>query len=144
MESAMTSEESLEGPAFPSDTAIARLVGEVYEGAAPAERGRLLEQLLQPLGVLSLFAVAGGLFAKLRLRAGWEAMHIRLDDLAQVRASDVAALVEHVQQVSIDVVDGLSSTLASAPLVAGSAAALLAAILVQRARARAAARRRTP
>lgn len=140
----MASEENLEGPAFPSDTAIARLVGEVYEGAAPPERGRLLEQLLQPLGVLSLFAVAGGLFAKLRLRAGWEAMHIRLEDLAQVDASDVAALVEHVQQVSVDVVDGLAATLASAPLVAGSAAALLAAILAQRARSRAAARRRTP
>jgi hypothetical protein len=133
----MAAEESLEGPAFPSDTAIARLVGEVYDGAAPDERGRLLEHLLKPMGVLSLFAVAGGVFAKLRLRAGWEAMQIRLDDLQQVRPGDVAALVDHVQQMSVEVVDGLASTLAASPLVAGSATALLVAVLVQRARTRA-------
>ena len=35
-----------------SEISIAQLVGEVYEFAPPAERRRLLEHLLRPLGVL--------------------------------------------------------------------------------------------
>lgn len=44
-----------------SEISIAQLVGQVYEFAPPAERSRLLEHLLKPLGVLSLVAVANGL-----------------------------------------------------------------------------------
>src|SRR4051812_18284202 len=43
-----------------SEAAIAQLVGQVYEIAPPAERSRLLEHLLKPLGVLSLVAIANG------------------------------------------------------------------------------------
>ena len=92
---------------------------------------------MQPLGVLSLFAVAGGLFAKLRLRGGWENFSVRPEDVRNVRASDVIALVDYVQQVSVEAVDGLAQMLAASPLMAGSAAAaLLVTLLVRRARAR--------
>lgn len=120
-----------------TDEAIALLVGEVYEAAPLAERGRLLDQLLQPLGVLSLFAVAGGLFAKLRLRGGWENFSVRPDDLQSVHAADVIALVDYVQQVSVEAVDGLAQMLTASPLITGSAAAtLLVTLLIQRARKR--------
>jgi len=119
-----------------SDETIALLVGEVYEAAPLEQRGRLLDQLLQPLGVLSLFAVAGGLFARLRLRGGWENFSVRPDDLQTVHAADVIALVNYVQQVSVEAVDGLAQLLAASPLMTGSAAALLATLLVRRAHAR--------
>ena len=120
-----------------SNETIATLVGEVYESAPLEERGRVLDQLLRPLGVLSLFAVAGGLFAKIRLRGGWENFSVRPEDLQNVRASDVIALVDYVQQVSIEAVDGLAQMLGASPMMAGSAAAvLLVSLLVQRARAR--------
>jgi hypothetical protein len=120
-----------------SDQAISLLAGAVYESAPIEERGRFLEQLLRPLGVLSLFAVAGGLFAKLRLRGGWESFSVRPEDLQLVRGDDVVALVDFVQQVSVDAVDGLAQLLASSPGWAGSAAAaLLVTLLVRRARVR--------
>ena len=119
-----------------SDQSIARLVGEVFESAPLEQRGRLLDQLLRPLGVLSLFAVAGGLFARLRLRGGWENFSVRPDDLQTVHAADVIALVDYVQQVSVEAVDGLAQLLAASPLISGSAAALLVTLLVQRARVR--------
>jgi hypothetical protein len=120
-----------------SNETIATLVGEVYENAPLEERGRVLDQLLRPLGVLSLFAVAGGLLAKIRLRGGWENFSVRPEDLQSVRASDVIALVDYVQQVSIEAVDGLAQMLRASPMMAGSAAAvLLVTLLVQRARAR--------
>jgi len=119
------------------ESSIPELVADVYEAAPPDERGRLLEQLLRPLGVLSLFGVAGGIFAKARLRAGWQELHIRLEDIQAVRASDVIALVDHVQQVSVEAVDGLAQLLTALPALSGSAAAvLLATLLVQRAGAR--------
>ena len=119
------------------DATIPQLVGEVFEAAPVVERGHLLEQLLRPLGVLSLVAVADGVFAKLRFRGGWQDFHVRLEDVQSIRTSDVISLVDYVQQVSVEVVDGLAQTLTASPMLAGSAAAvLLVTVLLQRDRIR--------
>jgi hypothetical protein len=120
------------------EMSIPQLVAEVYETAPAVERGHLLEQLLRPLGVLSLVAVADGVFAKLRFRSGWQQMSIRLEDIPSVQAADVVALVDHAQQVSVETVDGLAQMVAASPMLSGSAAAaLLITVLLQRARSRA-------
>jgi hypothetical protein len=120
-----------------ADMSIPELVASVYESAPPAERGRLLEQLLRPLGILSLFGVAGGIFARARLHGGWQDLHIRLEDIQAVRASDVTALVDYAQQVSVEAVDGLAQLLTASPVLSASAAAvLLATLLARRARER--------
>jgi hypothetical protein len=120
-----------------SEISIAQLVGQVYESAPPAERSRLLEHLLRPLGVLSLVAVANGIFAKIRFRSGWPELHVRTEDAQNVRASDVITLVNHVQQVSFQAIEGLVNMLASSSAMTGSAAVvLLMTVLLQRARTR--------
>jgi hypothetical protein len=116
------------------DTRIANLVAEVYDSAPAAERGRLLEHLLRPLGVLSLVAIAGGVFAGIRFRSGWQPIRIPVEELQYVRAADVAALVDHTQQVCVEAVDGLAQILMGSPVLAGSAAAvMLITALLQRA-----------
>ena len=123
------------GPA--SEDAIANLVGQVFEIAPAAERRRLLEHLLKPLGVLSMVAVANGIFANIRFRSGWSDLHVRLEDAQQVQPGDVITLVNYVQQVSNHAVDGLADMLAASPVLTGSAAAaLLISLLMQRARNR--------
>jgi hypothetical protein len=118
-----------------SEPSIPALVAEVYEAAPPVERRRLLEQLLRPLALLSLFGIAGGVFANIRFRSGWPEMSIRLEDVLSVRAAQVMALVDHVQQVSMETVEGLAGTLSSSPVMAGSAAAaMLVTLLMRRAR----------
>lgn len=120
-----------------SETAIAQLVAQVYETAPPAVRSRLLEHLLRPLGVLSLVAIADGIFAKIRFRSGWPDLHIRFEDAKNVQASDVVALVERVQLVSVESLDGLARMLVASPMmVSSAAAALLVTVLMQRARNR--------
>lgn len=120
-----------------SEAAIAQLVGQVYEIAPPAERRRLLEHLIKPLGVLSLVAVANGIFASLRYQSAWPDMQNRVEDAQSIQARDVIALVSYVQQVSVHAVDGLANVLASSPVMTGSAAAsLLITLLLQRARTR--------
>jgi hypothetical protein len=120
-----------------SEAAIAQLVGQVYEIAPPAERRRLLEHLMKPLGVLSLVAIANGIFASIRFRSGWPDMQVRVEDAQNVQARDVIALVNHVQQVSAHAVDGLATLLAASPVMTGSAAAsVLITLLVQRSRNR--------
>lgn len=127
---------SIDTPTAPaSDLAIAQLVGQVYESAAPAERSRLLRQLLRPLGLLSLVVVANGIFAEIRFRSGWTDLHVKPEDAQNVRATDVVALVNYVQQVSIQAVDGLADILAASPMMTSSVAAgLLVTLLLQRAR----------
>lgn len=71
---------------------IAQLVGQVCEVAPAADKGRLLEQLLRPLGVLSLVAVADRVFAKIRFRGGWPELKVRLEVAQNVQTSDVIAL----------------------------------------------------
>ena len=120
-----------------SDMTIPQLVAEVYEAAPVTERGHLLEELLRPLGALSLVAIADGIFAKIRFRSGWQDLNVQLDDIQNVRAAHVIALVDHVQQVSVETVDGLAHLLSSSPVMTSSAAAaLLVTVLVQRARSR--------
>ena len=120
-----------------SEAAISQLVGQVYEIAPPAERSRLLEHLLKPLGVLSLVAIANGIFASIRFRSAWPDIHVRPEDAQNVEANDVITLVNHVQQVSIHAVDGLADMLSASPVMTGStAAALLITLLMQRSRNR--------
>ncbi|WP_431275954.1 hypothetical protein ACQ858_06625 [Variovorax ureilyticus] len=124
-------------PELGSDEAIPILVAEVFEEAPPAERCSLVEMLMRPLGVLSLVAIANGIFAKIRFRSAGQEPGVRFEDIQNVHAADVVALVHHAQQVSVETVDGLAQLLVSSPGVAGSAAAtLLIALLVRRARSR--------
>lgn len=120
-----------------SEAHIAHLVGQVYALAPATVRTRLLEHLLKPLGVLSIVAVANGIFANIRFRSGLSDLQVHVEDAQRVQPSDVITLVNYVQQVSIHAVDGLADLLAASPVLTGSAAAaLLITLLVQRARTR--------
>jgi hypothetical protein len=119
------------------EVTIPELVAQVYQAAPAAERGHLLEQLLRPLGVLALVGIADGIFARIRFRSGWQDLNVRLDDIENVRASHVTALVHHAQQVSVETVDGLAGMLTASPVLSGSATAvMLVAMLLQRSHAR--------
>jgi hypothetical protein len=116
---------------------IAQLVGQVYADAPTTERTRMLAQLIRPLGVLSLVAVANGVFATIRFRSAWSEITVLPEDAQNVAPSDVISLANHVQQVSSHAIDGLADLLATSPLLAGSAAAaILISLLVQRSRNR--------
>ena len=120
-----------------SENSIPELVAEVYESAPAAERSHLLAQLLRPLGVLSLFGIAGGIFASIRFRSGWPELNVSLEDIQNVHAAEVIALVDHAQQVSVETVDGLAQWVMASPAMSGSAAAaLLVTLLLRRARSR--------
>ena len=116
---------------------LTQLIGEVYASAPAVVRSHLLAHLLRPLGVLSLVAVANGIFANIWFRSGGQDMPVRLEDMQNVRVSDVVALVDHVQQVSVDAVNGLAQMLGATSVMTGSVAtAVLVTVLVQRARTR--------
>jgi hypothetical protein len=120
-----------------STSAIAQLVGEVYADAPPAEKSRLLTHLVKPLGVLSLVAIANGIFANIRFRSHWPDQHIALEDALNIQASDVITLANYVQQVSLHAVDNLAEMLSASPLLTSSAAAaLLVQVLLQRSKTR--------
>lgn len=124
-------------PSTPISGAIPDLVAQVYEAAPQEEQRALLAVLLRPLGLLSLAAIGNGIFAHLRLHGGWPEFRPPGEDLQRVRGSDIAALVHHVQQVSIETVQGLAGFLKGSPVLAGSAAAaMLVAVLVQHSRRR--------
>lgn len=121
----------------PHPMGTAELVGKIYETISAQEQSKLLGQLLRPLGILSLVGVANGIFAKVWFRSGQQIAHIRLDDAHQIQAGDVVDLVEFVQQVSTETVNGVVEMLARSPALTGStAAALLAAALFKRVRRR--------
>lgn len=134
-------EDAPAAPELQPEIEIPTLVAQVYEAAPAAERARLVETLLRPLGLLSLVAIAGGIFAKIRFRNAGQDLSVRIDDLRGIQASDVVALVHHAQQVSVETVDGLVQILSASGAPAKSAAAaLLIGMLVQRARSRRSAR----
>jgi hypothetical protein len=120
-----------------AEVSLPHLVGTVYESAPATERRRLLEHLMRPLGVLSMAVVANGIFSKLRFLGGWPDLHIRLEDAEAIRAEDVVALVDYVQQASSDVMYGLVQVVSESPVLSASAGAtLLIATLLKRSRVR--------
>jgi hypothetical protein len=115
------------------DKMVAQLVGKVFESAPLEDQSRILEHLLRPLGVLSLLTVANGVFAKIRLKSGWTSTQIPIEDAKGVQPGAVTALVDYVQQVSIQTVDSLAQLLISQPTLMGSAAAVvLVSVLMKR------------
>jgi hypothetical protein len=121
-----------ETDAHKPDTPISHLLGQVYEAAPPAEQSRLLEHLLRPLSLLSLAAVANGIFAEIRFCSTWPDLQVRLVEAQNVHVSDVIALVDYVQQVNIESIHAITRMLMPSPLMASSAAALVAGVLMQR------------
>ena len=110
---------------------LSKLVGKVYQSAAPEERSVLVRQLMQPLGILSLLAVANGVFAKLRLQGGLSGWSTRLDE---VQVDDVVELASFVQQVSGQALHSLALWLSASPVLLSSAAAvMLVKLLLERA-----------
>lgn len=120
----------------PSPDDVPDLVGRIYAEAPAPLRSTLLDQLMRPLGLLSLVAVAGGAFARLKSRSGWHDGPPPLEHLREISPADVVALAEHVQQVSSDAVDTLLQTLVNSPLLAGSVTAAVLAVSFARRRAR--------
>ena len=108
------------------------LVGRAYETAPPVVRKSLLEHLLRPMGLLGLISVAGGTFAKFRLQNGWQDPSIGIEDLRDIRSSDVIALVDYVQQLSISAIVEAITMLSNAAALTGSGAVAVLATLVLR------------
>jgi hypothetical protein len=116
---------------------LSQLVGGVYKTAPPVVRSRLIEHLLRPLSVLSLATLAHGVFAKFRLQSQWRQLPVEFEDVPDMKASDVVALADYVQQVSVEAVNGLAQILAASPTMAASAAAaVLVTLLMKRSRIR--------
>lgn len=116
---------------------LSQLLGKVYQAAPAPQRWRLVRQLMQPLGILSLLAVANGVFATLRLQGGLSHLQDRWDDVPGVQVEDVIDLANFAQQVSAQAFDGLAQWLSASPALAGSAAALvLTKILLEQAKHR--------
>ena len=111
---------------------VPALLGRVYAEAPTPLKSRLLEQLLKPLGLLSLAAVCNGAFANVALNRNWA---IRPELAQAVDGDQVMALTAYVQQVSVQTVTGLSQVLSASPVMQGSvAASALVALLIKRAR----------
>lgn len=124
-------------PGATTEVSVPHLVGKVYASAPMAERSRLLEHLMRPLGVLSMAVVANGIFSKLRFLGGWPDLRVRPEDAEAIRAEDVVALVDYVQQASSDVMYGLVQLVSDSPAMSTTAAAaVLTAVLLKRFRAR--------
>lgn len=88
---------------------VSQKVAEYYEAAPAPEQSRILEHLLTPLSLLSLVAVANGVFADILFRSGSQMLPIRIEDAQNVRIDDVIALVDHVQQVRVESIESLSN-----------------------------------
>ena len=115
---------------------VPELVARLYADAPPAEKSRLLEPLLRPLGLLSLFALADGAFARIWLRNGGEALRVGPEDAQAIPAAHIADLVAYLEQASVEALDGLCQVIGASPLLAGSASAVLVVLVLRRLRAR--------
>jgi len=116
---------------------VSHLIGQVYESAPPNLRARMLEHLMRPLGILSLMAIANGIFAGIRLRSPSIDPMVAIEDTSAVQPNDVVKLADWVQQVRVEAINGLTQLLSASPVLTRSTAAvLLLSLLMKRAKSR--------
>jgi hypothetical protein len=97
----------------------------------------MLEHLMRPLGILSLMAIANGVFAGIRMRNPSIDPQVALEDTSAIQPNDVVKLADWVQQVSVEAFDGLTQLLSASPaLTRSTAAAVLLGLLMQISRQR--------
>lgn len=116
--------DALTLPATPQVLAP-ELLARVYQASEPGTRARLLETLLRPLGPLALLAVAGGAFAALRKRNGWDSLQVTLDDTARIGAGQVQDLAAYVMQSAPQVLAQVADVLDDQPTALAGVGALL-------------------
>lgn len=120
----------------PATQAMPELVAQLYADAPPMEKSRLLASLLRPLGLLSLFALADGAFARIWLRHGGREWRVTPEDAQQISASNIADLVAYLEQASSEALDAIGAVIGASPLLAGSASAVLVLLTLRRLRAK--------
>jgi hypothetical protein len=86
---------------------VPELIAGLYDEMRPLEKQQLLEYLLRPLSLLALAALAGGKFARLRIRNGEVRPHIRVEETQTVCAKEIAPLVRYLQQAHVGTLDTL-------------------------------------
>lgn len=102
---------------------IAASVGQLYAQASLAARGRLIETLLRPIGIVALLAVSNGLFARIKAgNAAWQAFRVRDEDIDKVGTQDIVALAALALQVNDNAARDLSAVIGKAPDLAATAA----------------------
>jgi hypothetical protein len=99
---------------------LAPLVADVYAHAAPPQRVRLLNGLLDPVGPLALVTIAAGAFANLLPAAHWEGARATLDDTMRLSVGQVLELARYVEQKSPEVFARLPELLPERSLWVGS------------------------
>ena len=113
----------------PSD-ATRKLPLHLVLDAPPTLRAQLIECLMRPMGALGLVAVAGGAFAALRQRHGWQTLHVTLDDATRITADQVMELSLYLQQATPEVFRQVADLVADQPTaVVGLSAVLLLQLL---------------
>jgi len=107
------------GPAHAAPE-LAPLVADLFAKAAPPQRLRLLNGLLQPVGPLALVAIAAGAFASLLPTTRWHVVSASLDDAMRLTAGQVLELARYVEQKNPEAFTQLPELLADSPLWVGS------------------------
>lgn len=111
-------------PASGTESALPRLVSEVFRDSAPPLRARLLEQLLRPVRRLGLAAVAAGAFALYLHPQRWRAWGVSVDEAMRFSVEQVLELARFVEQVQPEALERLVRVLAEGgdalPVLGGS------------------------
>jgi hypothetical protein len=111
-------------------SAMAKVVSCIYRSANDALRADMLRQLLRPLGMLGLVAVASGAFARLVRRDGLVPDAISAEDLVHYSSEQIRELALFVHEVNPEALQPLVEQLAQSGM--GIAALGTAALLMLR------------
>lgn len=111
---------------------VPRYVSQLFDAAPVGVRAQLIETLMRPMGVLGLVAVAGGAFAAVRQRNGWQHLRVTLDDAARITADQIQELSTYLVQAAPEVFSQIADLLDRQPLLMSSLSTVLLLHAVQR------------
>lgn len=100
------------------------MVVRIYTDAEPEIQREILKVAIQPLSVLSLVAVANGIFSRVLFKDGQLAADIPIEQVTRLEINDVSSLIEFAYQVSDKAFDGLAPLLLKSRKIAAKGSTL--------------------
>ena len=114
---------------------VAKLIGKAFETALPRDRSVMINHLVGSVGVLSLATIANGVFLTHRLDGAITHPRLTARNSAPIEARDVQDLAQRVQQIDLQLIDGLVEAFNAPPLSTTSpVGAMLADLPLRRTR----------
>lgn len=99
---------------------LPQIVASIYQNAPATDRISILQLLLRPLSILSVFGIAEGAIGRALSNVGWVGFQVLAEDTQKLGSNEIASLVAFIEQYRVLTLVDLAVFLRQSPALSSS------------------------